>query len=173
MGDYMKRNAFKLMLTAIVFALILTNMAACLPSVDIPQYYIFANISECKGLEELNFNNSELTVFASSDEDELLRSLPYQKFYGARYVSDELNFEIFAYEFDSPAVAKAYFNRAIGENYDADVNYIAAGGAIKYELSVLYYEKAYHVNGYVKESELLEETLSEIFSKRVSRSKNS
>jgi hypothetical protein len=88
-------------------------------------------------------------------------------------VSDELNFEIFAYEFDSPAVAKAYFNRAIGENYDADVNYIAAGGAIKYELSVLYYEKAYHVNGYVKESELLEETLSEIFSKRVSRSKNS
>lgn len=167
----MRRLVLKLVLTVLAILLISANTVACFPKM--PDPYIFDDISECKRIEDLSFTNHKVSVATTTQGDKHLNSLSYQEFYNAQYSSDELNFEIFAYVFDTPLAAQEYFNSVSGNNCYMDINFYLICGATKCEYTVLRYEKAYHINGYTAEHELLLETLSQIFSQRLIKTEDS
>ena len=73
--------------------------------------YIFADISECENLEQLGFKNAQITRYDSSECDPCIYDIEYREFYGAEYDSLLIDFEIFAYEFESEDDGYLYIDR--------------------------------------------------------------
>ena len=126
--------------------------------------YIFQDINECKRLELLDYKNSEIEYYQVSEDENYSLEMIAEKFYGIRFVSDELKFDLFAYEFENGEDAKEYFRRATGKKEELDRNFLVSSGLLSYKVIAINENKAYIASTSNKYSGELQTLLSEIFS---------
>lgn len=98
---------------AIIFVIVFFDMAVPLPK----NYYIFQDIEECERLFPADLPNSNIMVekYDTPTKDKGVKDLSYTAFFGMKYKSDTLKYEIFAYEFESSDAALQYFVNVTGK----------------------------------------------------------
>ena len=94
------------------------------------------------------------------------------EYFAARYESDELEFEIFAYVFENSETAMQYFENVTGKNDNLSVNFsISSGvgllGVSSSEIVVIDGKCAYTVFTPRNQLEETKRALGEIFSKKL------
>ena len=127
-------------------------------------FSIFSDISEMETLA----SDERFDRYDNPSEDRKLDGLLYDVAVCGEYSSDELSFEIFAYEFESPDIAKQYFENVTGKVIDdRDRMFNFVSGHTVFELIVVCNEKAYSVYTTTSQKEQLKAFLGEIFSVKV------
>ena len=132
-----------------------------------PDIYIFEDINECSNISNLTHSNGYVTEYENPNNDKNLKDLKYNDFYAAIYESEELKFEIYAYEFDSPEAAKNYFKNVTGKSTDSSTTFSSSKGMSTYRLVVIDHNCAYTVLTSHDQSETINKSLSEIFSRKI------
>ncbi len=140
-------------------------------------YYIFQNISECEQLIPNDQSGVTVDRYDSPDKDTNLNGLLYKEFWGMNLSSDEIEYEIFAYEFeDSDSALKYYVNETGQNSYlnklplsmdDENKLFSASKGIPSYRLIVIYKNRAYKVISPSKYADSVNELLASIFSQKV------
>lgn len=120
---------------------------------------IYNDISECQRLSDENF-----VLYDSPDTDPHLEDLAFSSSFCGSYISKNMQFEIFAYEFIDDVNAKSYFSNATGKRDSLDKNFTSSYGLRKYKLVVLEKNKAYTVTSKRKYSKNVESFLLNCFS---------
>ena len=138
-----------------------------LPNFEDVDYYIFKNIEECEKIETLNFTEQKITKYENPDKDKKLKSLQYEAFYGAKYESKEVDFEIFAYEFATEEDAEAYYKNAAGKEPTDKSTFAWSRHAYSADFEVIYYNRVYRVRTTNKHMEAAKDALGTIFSIQV------
>ena len=172
MKNKKKIDVLGIVLTFVVLSLIIGPtlfefFVYWVPNVGNTDYYIFESIEECEKIETLNFTEQKITKYENPDKDKKLKSLQYEAFYGAKYESKEVNFEIFAYEFATEEDAEAYYKKAAGEKTADKSAYSASGGMFIADFEVKYYNKVYRVKTTSNDLFEIKDALGTIFSIQV------
>ena len=159
----------KISLISIAFLILLMVSSLLLSSCQIPniEVYIFTDLNECSNIKDLTYSAEKIREYENPNGDKYLKELVYTDFYAASYESEELSFEIFAYEFDSAESAQKYFNNVTGKNVSLDTNFSSSKGMGEFRLVVIDQKYAYTVTSSSKEAEILKKSLCEIFSKNI------
>lgn len=160
----MKKNSIVICVGVLLLLVIFVQVFSSFNSIRDMDVYIFRDISECEKLESLDYKNAKIEYRERSDDKNFNSEMTIKSFYGAHFVSDELEFDIFAYEFEGNEDAKNYFKRATGKNVDLDRNYSASSGAFSFEVVVIDGNKAYIALASSKYTKELQNVLGEIFS---------
>ncbi len=135
-------------------------------------YYIFQNIEECEGLIPDYQSDIIVERYDTPSRDKDIKKLTYSDFFGMKFKSDELEYEIFAYEFDNPEFALEYFNNCTGQkrtlNQGVNKTYSGSLGMFgQYDLVLVFENRAYKLNSpknYANEiNDLFGETFSQSF----------
>lgn len=147
--------------------LLIMSAVICSCGPGIMDFYIFSDIDECNNIEAFKSEDATITIYDSPDLDKNLGDLAYNDFFAAYYDSNELKFEIFAYEFVDSDSAKKYFERETGIETDISTRFLASGGIKTYNVIVIDDCNAYCANTSQKDSEDLKLFLGEIFSKKI------
>lgn len=140
-------------------------------------YYIFQDISECEQLIPDDLAGVTVDRYDSPTKDEDLKGLPYKEFWGMKLSSDEIEYEIFAYEFDDSDSALKYFVNETGKSSylkelplsddDENKHFTASKGIPSYHLIVIYKNKAYKVIAPSKYANSVNELMASSFSLKV------
>ena len=85
----------------------------------IEEVYMYADISECSNLQKID-NHAIVVLYESPTDDEVLRNLDYNSFFGCNYTASNLRFSIFAYTFNSEKDAQQYYYNATGKHLAND-----------------------------------------------------
>ena len=133
----------------------------------VPDIYIFENISECENIEEYKSDDAVVTIYDIPTDDKNLDDLEYDSFYAASYESDELDFEIFAYEFVDSDSAKEYFSKKTGIESVYSTMFLTSGGMTKYDIIVIDESRAYYAETSKEDEEDMNQLLSRVFSKKL------
>lgn len=134
----------KLVLFLII--LLLLNLCSCKTfEIDV---HIFSSIEECQGLKA---DNAEVKIYEDTNDDKNLKNLEFQEFFGCKYSSDDLSFELFAYVFSNPETAMRYFANKTGRTNNTNPTFLSSGGMSYYSRIVVSENKAYVV--YCKNSD--------------------
>lgn len=127
----------------LLIGLLVFNLCSCRTfETDV---HIFSNIEECQSIEGLNDNNTDLKIYFSPDKDKNLRNLQFQEFFGCDYTSEDLIFELFAYEFSSVDIAMSYFKNFTGKEDDPNPTFCDSSGVFWFKRIVVKENKAYAV----------------------------
>lgn len=138
--------------------------------------YIFQNFEECKQLMTYEQIPSTIVEYEDAKTDEKLWNLKYKTFWGMRYQSSELEYEIFAYEFADKDDTLKYFNNASGSLFqdplpiaenDPNMNVKKIVGEDTYQVIVTAGTKAYRLICSRLLMDQIEEMLSIVFSVKV------
>ena len=156
------KKLFCILTTIIMLITMLNVVVSCAP--QNMNYYVFDNIAECEKISTLGYANATLTSYDNPSKDKHLKSLTYDGFYAAKYKSDELEFEIFAYEFKSAEFAQAYFKNATGKDDGLSTNFLVSSGMGLSEIFVIDNVRAYSVIVPSAQLEKMKEVLGYIFS---------
>lgn len=149
-----------------VITLLIMSAVICSCGPGIMDFYIFSDIDECNNIEAFKSEDATITIYDSPDLDKNLGDLAYNDFFAAYYDSNELKFEIFAYEFVDSDSAKEYFTKVTGKK-SLETNFSASGGMTKYRVIVIDEYRVYCAYTSLKDSEDLKLFLGEIFSKKI------
>lgn len=131
-------------------------------------YYIFQDIEECQNIISLNYTNGEFVAYNNPNNDKNLKDLKHIDFFAGKYKSDELIFEIYAYQFENANEARRYFNNVTGKNAELETNFSSSQGISQYRLIVIDGEYAYCVTTSKSNAQELIKVLEKIFSKKIS-----
>ena len=104
--------------------------------------YIFQDIEECRKLA-LYENDATVTLYDDPDRDKNYRGQSYLSFVDMNYQSKTMSFTLYAYEFENEDLAKQYFVKATGKEYDSDYCWSKSGGMTQYQIVVAFENKAY------------------------------
>ena len=83
------------------------------------------------------------------------------------YESEEMSFELFAYEFADTESAKAYFKNETGISRVLNTHFLSSNNARNYKLIVIDGCNAYYIHGKTTDKEEIESFLSCVFSKQI------
>lgn len=156
--NYVKAAVFVLCVLCF-FSLISCNFARF-------NYYIFDDISECENITKTEYTNAKLSRYDTPVNDNNLGNLEYLEFFGGYFFSDEIEFEIFAYEFKNTETTKQYFKNVTGKSTKLDSTYLHSSG-FGTRLIVTRFESAYVVTmSNLDEKEVLK-ALEKVFSIQV------
>ena len=145
-----------------IFSMLFASLLSCGPgSLD---FYIFDDISECEKIQHLEYEVGRLTKYDNPKSDENLKELSYNDFFAAKYESDEVEFEIYAYVFDSKQTSQQYFKNSTGKDDNLEINFLASKGLKFCKITVISGERAYTVLGSRSQFETIKKLLGEIFS---------
>ena len=122
--------------------LLLFSLCSC-KTIEI-DVHMFSNIKECQVIESLN-DNANVKIIASPDEDKYFKDLQFQNFFGCEYTSDDLTFELFAYEFSNADMAMSYFENSTGKGEDPNSTFCDSTGMLWFKRIVVKENKAYAV----------------------------
>lgn len=151
-----------------VLILVLSCLCAC--GIEPLDVHIFADINECQRIQTLMTMDAELKVFTSPQEDKHLKDLEYQEFFGCEYSSEELAFELFAYEFANGDTAITYFKNATGKENNPNPTFSNSSAMGVYDSVVVNGNKAYSVRCKATQKEKVTEFLNGIFTAEVAGS---
>ena len=155
----------KKLIISIILIAFCSGLCSCIPKE--PICYIFEDISECENIEKLKSEDAVVTVYDSPDSDKNLGDLQYDDFYCASYKSNNLDFEIFAYDFVDSDSAKEYYNKETKLGCDSDATFHTSKGMSLYDIIALEYDKVYIAKSSAKDSDDLNSFLNKVFSKRI------
>lgn len=128
-------------------------------------YYIFKDIEECEKIFSMNYDNAKFNHYETAENDEHLGALKYDTFFAGEFRSDELNFEIFAYQFDSDESAKSYFENVTGKSSSGLMsNFSHSGGITESQIVVIDSDRAYSIIMPTSEVESVQKMLEDVFS---------
>ena len=145
-----------------IFGILLASLLSCgQGSLD---FYIFDNISECEKIQHLEYKAGKLTKYDNPKSDKYLKELSYNDFFAAKYESDEVEFEIYAYVFDSKQTSEQYFKNSTGKGDNLEINFLASKGLTSCKITVISGERAYTVLGSRSQFETIKKLLGENFS---------
>ncbi|MBO5879276.1 MAG: hypothetical protein J6Q68_01825 [Clostridia bacterium] len=172
MKNKKKIDVLGIVLTFVVLSLIAGPMLFNLFVYELPNfgdvdYYIFENIEECEKIETLNFTEQKITKYENPEKDKNLKSLQYEAFYGAKYESQELTFEIFAYEFATEEDAAAYFKNSSARKATDKSTFAGSRHAFSADFQVIYYNRVYSVRTTNKHMQAAKDALGTIFSIKI------
>ncbi len=154
----------KKILVSIVLIIMCIGLCSCFP--EEPVFYIFEDINECENIEKLKSDDATVTVYDTPSADKNLGDLQYDDFYCASYESDDLDFEIFAYDFVDSDTAKEYFRKETGLHEIRDTHFLASGGT-KYRIIVLDDDRGYITTFKTHDLEEVKTFLTRVFSKKI------
>ena len=106
-------------------------------------FYIFNEISELKEIE--NSVETEITVYNEVSKDKYLKDLKYNDYFGCKYTSNQLEFEIFAYEFVDKSTADNYYKKVTGKTNEHKTVFSDVAGMNNFRRIVVHENKAYSV----------------------------
>lgn len=153
-----------------IFILIFVLSCLCACRNEPLDVHIFVDIKECQRLQTPMTMDAGVKIFSSPQEDKHLKGLEYQAFFGCEYSSEELSFELFAYEFADEDTAMAYFNHATGKENDPNPTFSNTSAMGVYDSVVVSENKAYSVRCKATQSEKVTEFLNGIFTVEVAGS---
>lgn len=131
------------------------------------EVHMFADLVECKAMASTSSNNSHIAIFDSPDEDKYLDKLPYTDFFAFSYASEELQFELFAYEFANQGDAKQYYKNVTGKDYQGTITFSDVEGMIYYRRIVVKDNMAFTVYAEPSEAKNVIKFINERFSIKV------
>lgn len=108
-----------------------------------------------------------LTVYESPEQDKYLKELNYDNFFACKYSSDDLEFELFAYQFQEMDSAKEYFNHIAGHKATDDTDFLKSAGMTSYKSVVISGNTAYAVYSKRSDVDKLNELLGYWFTNEV------
>ena len=138
------------------------------------EYFIFENIEECEGLIPDDQSDVKIDRHDAPNTDKDLKDLPCSDFFGMKFESDTLEYEIFAYEFEDSDSALKYYTNVTGKSHEKTLPsdeekplLSASQGMFSYRVIVVSQNRAYKLiapNKYIDEINSL---LSEVFSQKL------
>ena len=146
---------------SIVLVLIINILMSC--AYTIPEVYIFNDITECSTVKTKTSAEVQVEIYQNPSKDLYLKDLGYNSFFGCFYISREIKFEIFAYEFVDSETAKDYFTQVTGKNDELSTNFSSISGSGRYRKIVINGKNAYTVYSSAKDSKAVNEFIGEIF----------
>ena len=161
----MKKRKFLIIFAVTVSILWIMLIVKLISSPDF-DFFIFSDISECDLLYCVS-DDAVIDKYDTPTGDKHLGDLKYKEFFGAKYTEKDIEFEIFAYSFESAESAQKYFEHVTGKDYGLATNYYATGSFMSYILVAIDNENAYFIdisNGSLEELEII---IEKIFSIRL------
>ena len=141
------------------------------------EYYIFQDIEECENLIPTEQTDANVKRYDTPSRDKHLKSLPYDEFFGIKFKSNKLEYEIFAYEFQDMDSALNYYINVTGQkSYEKNLPlneqeenklFLASRGLTQYEVIVLFNNKAYKLTAPAKYDDEISDLLKNTFSQKV------
>ena len=157
-------KAYKLILVGFAIVLLLFLLIFYgFQKIDQTEYRIFADIAECEQIVSNKPDGAQIEVYETAEKDKYLRNLEYEAFFGAKYASSEMRFQLFAYDFADSETARAYFEAVTGKDGALITDVLAESGLFSSDLIVRVDDKAYRVkmpSGYTRR---VTDYLNEIF----------
>ena len=142
------------------------------------EYFIFQTIDECERLVSADQTNSIVERYVSPEKDKNLKNLSYESFFGMNFHSNELEYEIFAYEFvDSNSALKYYINVTGQTSYEKELpldesyenkRLSSSKGMSSYRLIAVYQNKAYVIVAPKQYEDIINKMLASTFSFQIS-----
>lgn len=142
------------------------------------EYFIFQNIDECERLVSADQTDSIVERYVSPEKDKNLKNLSYESFFGMNFYSNELEYEIFAYEFvDSNSALKYYINVTGQTSYEKELpldesyenkRLSSSKGMSSYRLIAVYQNKAYVIVAPKQYEDIINKMLASTFSFQIS-----
>ena len=171
----MKKTRKELLIVIITFLVLFGALAIIVANNwnrEQTDIFIFKNIEECQGLLSSSNEDVKTTVYDSPSDDKYLKDLTYVDFFAAKYESEELEFEIFAYVFDSAEASQRYFENATGIAVSLTTNFSSSYGVGLFGISsaklvVIDSERAYIIHVPHNQLEKLEKLLGEVFTVKI------
>lgn len=168
-----------ILLGLIVVLLLIVGFVIYMLSYSSPnEYYIFQTIDECEQLIPTDQTDLIIEQYASPEKDKNLKDLSFESFFGMKFHSNELEYEIFAYEFaDSNSALKYYINVTGQNSYekelplsDSDENkrLSSSKGMLSYRLIAVYQNKAYVIVAPPQYEDTINKMLATVFSFQLS-----
>ena len=155
----------KIVCFVLLVMVVIFQLSGC--DFEIPEVYMFADISECSNIGNLEYEGGTLTEYDTPNGDKYLKKLQYNDFFAAKYESDKVDFKIFAYQFDNSETAQKYFINATGKDVDLETNFSASTGLFEYRLIVIDGVYAYTVFAPSSKYDEIEEVLSIVFTQKL------
>lgn len=140
------KKAHRLILIALVLALILILLVVNSVSLFHAEYYIFADIHDFPSIMEESPEDITINQYDSPEKDKYLKKLPYNDFFAADVSGKDYKFQIYAYEFESAESAGKYFENATGKKSEWDKNFLESGGLTGSKIIVLDDTRVYRVS---------------------------
>ena len=138
------------------------------------EYYIFQTIDECEQLIPANQTDLMIERYVSPKKDKYLKNLSFESFFGMKFHSSELEYEIFAYEFaDSNSALKYYINVTGQNSYEKELplsdsnenkRLSSSKGMSRYRLIAVYQNKAYLIVAPKQYGDTIDKMLATVFS---------
>jgi len=135
---------------------------------------MFQNLDECKQLMTYEQTPSDIYVHATPTEDPYSNNLQCKSFWGMDYYSENMNYEIFAYEFLTKDDALRYYINATGETdrankipleeSDKNIVWLRTFGENSYHIIAIKENKAYRLQSFGLLTVTIEEMLATVFS---------
>ena len=141
------------------------------------EYFIFQTIDECERLVSADQTDSIVERYVSPEKDKNLKNLSYESFFGMNFHSNELEYEIFAYEFvDSNSALKYYINVTGQTSYEKELpdesyenkRLSSSKGMSSYRLIAVYQNKAYVIVAPKQYEDIINKMLASTFSFQIS-----
>lgn len=151
--------------SVLILLSISTLLAACrMRTFDV---HMFSDLSECYTIESLGKVNEQIIVYDSPYEDKYIGKLEYNEFYACSYLCDELQFDLFAYEFSDHITAKKYFEAVTGKEDIRATTFSDVKGLRSYRRIVIDDNYAYAVYTTVSQADVVTDLLNQMFSRKV------
>ena len=142
------------------------------------EYYIFQTIDECEQLIPADQTGLTIDRYDTPEKDKKLKGLSYESFFGMKFHSDEVEYEIFAYEFPDTSSALKYYIQVTGQRsyekelplseFDDNKRLLSSRGMSPYyDLIAVYQNKAYVITAPQRCIGALSELLAATFSFRL------
>ena len=140
--------------------------------------YIFQSIDECEALIPNDQSEVKIERYATPNADKDLKDIPYESFFGMQFKSDEMKYQIFAYEFEDFESALKYFVNASGTSYSYEEDratieqydyalYFVAKNPLSCHFVVISQNNVYQLRAPNRYFDEIYAVLKDIFSKQV------
>lgn len=150
----LSKKKLPILLGLIVVLLLIAGFVIYMLNYSSPnEYFIFQTIDECERLIPTDQTDLIIEQYVSPEKDKNLKELSFESFFGMKFHSNELEYEIFAYEFvDSNSALKYYINVTGQNSYEEELplsddnenkRLSSSKGMSSYRLIAVYQHKAY------------------------------
>lgn len=156
------KRAISILLIAFCLLMILTSCGRL--SSDV---YMFADLEECHAIAADESIQACLTIYESPEKDKHIKELEYVDFFACYYASDDLEFELFAYQFAEADAASVYFSNVVGRKSTYGTDFLKSAGMFSYHGIVISDNMAYAVYSKPSSESNLNELLGDWFTQKV------
>lgn len=166
----MKKNKFKKRVTFVTIFVLVVSVIWFVIGIGFTKcngpysICIFADISECQAFE---LDAGAEIKHLDDSKDTKLKGLEYKQKYLIEYDSDDMQFKLFAYEFESQELAQKYFKNCTSKDTNGKHNFSGSTNMISYDLEVVYENFAYRIDTKARCSSALNKKLEQIFSIKI------